>query len=329
MDQGCRMRHAEDYDNWFAARRILLTGGRGFLGKAIARVATEKGATVISTDALAHPASAEYLDVTSAESTVGCILEHEPEVIIHLAGISHINESQAGPFRAFDVNVQGTLNVMRAAVKLKGKRLYPAHVVIASSNHVYGSHPVMSARTEESPLNQLDVYGASKHCQDVLGRSLGMASMIPTVALRHVNAYGPGGHPSHLTTAACAAAVKGEPLALRSDGSPCKSYLYVDDVAEAYLALAKHAADWNVIGRAFNAAPAGAPPSVAEWVATVNSVAAAKGFAPSSPLILAPGKGEQAGYYEHLDATALRNMVGWWPRVSPDQGIGRLLDSLA
>jgi nucleoside-diphosphate-sugar epimerase len=322
------MRNAEDYDNWFARRRILLTGGNGFLGLAIARVATEKGATVISTDALAHPSSAEYLDVTIPESAVGCILEHEPEVIIHLAGISHINEAQGGPFRAMDVNVLGTLNVMRAAVKMKNKGRAPA-VVVASSNHVYGSHPVMSARTEESPLNQLDIYGASKHCQDVLARSLGLAAYIPTVALRHVNAYGPGGHPSHITSAAAMAAVTGCSLQLRGDGSARKAYLYVDDVAEAYLALAKHATDHNVVGRAFNAAPAGQPPSVLKWVETINQVASDRGFATKSPIAQPGGKGEQSGYYEHLDASALRNATGWWPRVSPDQGIGRLLDSLA
>ena len=253
------MTNAADYDNWFAGRRILLTGGYGFLGKAIKRVAEDKGATVISTDVSAHASAHEYLDVTSAMRSVTSVLEYEPEVTIHLAGVSHINEAQHGPFRAFDVNVLGTINVLRAAVKLKGKRLYPTRLVIASSNHVYGSHPAMSARTEDSPLNQLDVYGASKHCQDVLARALGMAAMIPTVALRHVNAYGPGGHTSHLTTAACLAAITGCSLALRSDGSPRKAYLYVDDVAAAYLALAKHADDRNVIGRAFNAAPASNP----------------------------------------------------------------------
>lgn len=317
------MTNAEDYDNWFARRRILLTGGAGFLAGAIERLAHERGAEVTLTDVRA---TLVRMDVLNAEVTVDTIFSVNPEVIIHLAGVSHINESQAGPFRAFDVNILGTLNVMRAAAKMRNKGLYPPRVVVASSNHVYGSHPVMSARTEESPLNQLDVYGASKHCQDVLGRSLGMAAMVPTVALRHVNAYGPGGHPSHLTTAACAAAIAGKPLALRGDGSARKSYLYVDDVAEAYLMLAKHADDRGVIGRAFNAAPSGQPPSVAEWVATVNSVATEKGFRPQPPTA---GGTEQAGYYEHLAADELRKMTGWWPRVSPDQGIGRLLDSLA
>lgn len=322
------MRNAEDYDNWFASRRILLTGGFGFLGKAIAMAAVDRGATVKVTDVAAHPASGEHLDVTSAESTVGAILEAEPDVIIHLAGVSHINEAQSGPFRAFDVNVLGTINVMRAAVKLKGKRLYPVHVVVASSNHVYGTHPMMSARLEESTLNQLDVYGASKHAADVVARSLGMASHIPTVALRHVNAYGPGGHPSHITTAACAAAIKGEPLTLRGDGTARKAYLDVTDVAEAYLALAKHACDLHVIGRAFNAAPFGPPPSVLEWVDTINQVASDRGFAAKAPIAQPVGQGEQSGYYEHLDATAIKKMAGWWPRVSPEVGIGRLLDVL-
>ena len=316
------MRNAEDFDNWFARRRILLTGGAGFLGKAIQCIATEKGADVAVTDIRE---TLLRMDVLNAQNTVDTILACNPEVIIHLAGVSHINEAQHGPFRAFDVNVLGTINVMRAASELRRKGLYPPRVVIASSNHVYGSHPVMSARTEESPLNQLDVYGASKHAADVIGRSLGMAAMVPTVALRHVNAYGPGGHPNHITTAACAAAIKGQPLELRGDGSARKSYLYVDDVAEAYLTLAKHADDRNVIGRAFNAAPSGTPPSVLEWIDTINQVASDRGFPAKAPV----AKGtEQAGYYEHLESSELRKWTGWWPRVSPEIGIGRLLDSL-
>ena len=316
-------------DNWFSGSRIVLTGGFGFLGQAIQRVGSARAATIIPTDVTAHPVSGEHLDVLSAESTVSAILEHRPDAIIHLAGISHINESQAEPFRAVDVNVLGTINVMRAAVKLKQERLYPVHVVIASSNHVYGSHPGMSARTEEAPLNQMDVYGASKHAADVLARALGLAAHIPTVALRHVNAYGPGGHPSHITAAACLAAIKGEPLILRGDGTARKAYLYVDDVAEAYLLLAKHACDLHVIGRAFNAAPDGMPPTVVDWVETINEVAARRGLRPKRPIPLPTGKGEQPSYYEHLDARELRKWTGWSPRVTPTEGICRLLDSLA
>ena len=318
----------KDPDNWFDGRRILLTGGFGFLGQAIQRVGETRGARIIPTDVTAHPVSGEYLDVRSAESTVGTILDHQPDAIIHLAGVSHINEAEAEPFRAVDVNVLGTINVMRAAVKLTQSRLYPVHVVIASSNHVYGSHPGMSARTEEAPLNQMDCYGASKHCADVLARSLGLALHVPTVALRHVNAYGPGGHPSHITSAACLAAIRGEPLVLRGDGTARKDYLYVDDVAEAYLTLAKHACDLHVIGRAFNAAPDIVPPTVAHWVDTVNRVAHEKGFRPRPPIMQPKGKGEQSGYYEHLNASELRKWTGWYPQTNPSQGIGRLLDSL-
>jgi len=321
----------DDYDDWWANKKILITGGFGFLGKAIKSAALARGATVIPTDVTAHPVDREHLDVTSAESTVGAILEAQPDVIIHLAGVSHINESQAGPFRAFDVNVGGTINVMRAAVKLKGTRLYPVHVVVASSNHIYGSHPGMSARTEDAPLNQMDVYGASKHCQDVLARSIGLAAHIPTVSLRHANAYGPGGHPNHITSAAIRAAIQGESLRLRGDGSARKDYLYVADVAEAYLMLAKHACDLNVLGRAFNASSHGLGnegcPSVLEWVTAINAIAEQnRGLKPQPPICLPAGQGEQSGYYERLDSSALRKWTGWSPRVSFVEGIEHTID---
>jgi len=90
---------------------------------------------------------------------------------------------------------------------------------------------------------------------------------------RHIVDEGEG--PSDL---AIRAAQRGEPLHLRGDGSARKHYIYVSDVVEAYLALAKHASDVGVIGRAFNCSPASQPPSVLEWVQTINAVALEMGL---------------------------------------------------
>ncbi len=337
-----------DPDNWWEGKRVLLTGGLGFLGRWIIKrlcyygcreaVIADLQRDVDVTLSQLTLDAVQVLNVSMQEADVrddsimDLIQEVRPHVIIHLAGVSHINQSQGLPFLAFDVNVTGTINVMRGAALVKNKNLYPPHVIVASSNHVYGSHPGMSARTEESPMNQMDCYGASKHCADVSARALGLALHIPTVALRHVNAYGPENpHKTHITNAAILAAIKGEPLRLRGDGSARKDYLYVSDVADAYLALAKHACDLNVIGRAFNAAPnistTEPTPSVLEWVHFINAVAEQnRGLKPQPPISLPAGQGEQSGYYERLDSSELRKWTGWWTRVSPVEGIERTID---
>ncbi len=321
-------------DSWWSGKRVLVTGAAGFLGRWI-RERLDSEAIFIGTDVV-QPEAQGYdyhgLNVLKTGMCIERVLLHRPDVIIHLAGLSHINESQEFPLTAFELNVIGTLNIMRAANILKKERLYPPHVVVASSNHVYGNHPGMSPRTEDAPLNQLDIYGASKHCQDVLARSLGMALHVPTVALRHVNAYGPWNpHKSHITNAAILAAIKGEPLRLRGDGSARKDYLFAADVADAYLMLAKHASDLNVIGRAFNCSPralytGGEPPSVLEWVMAINVIAAEKGLTPQVPTCLPAGQGEQSGYYESLDSSALRKWTGWWQRTDFKVGIAQTID---
>lgn len=329
----------KDPDNWFDGKRVLITGGVGFLGGWVIRGCLDRGATPIMAD-ISHggsvgrklvkesdPVVRGYTADVRDDSIVHLIRETKPHAIIHLAGASHINASQSAPLAAFHTNAMGVLKVMEGAYLLKQDVLYPPHVVVASSNHVYGSHPGMSARTEEAPLNQLDIYGASKHCGDVMARSLGLALHVPTVALRHVNAYGPyNPHESHITNAAILAAIKGEPLRLRGDGSARKAYLSASDVADAYLALAKHADDLNVRGKAFNAAPEGHPPSVIEWVDTVNEVAESAGLKPQPPICLPAGQGEQVNYYEHLDAAELRKWTGWAIRVGFHSGIEKTID---
>jgi len=316
-------------DSWWGGRRVLVTGAAGFLGRWI-RERLDPAAIFIGTDVVQpydQGYTYEFLDVLNFDSTQDAVMRHQPHIVIHLAGLSHINAAQGLPMVAFELNVGGTHNLMRALANLN--LLYPPHVVVASSNHVYGSHPWMSPRTEDAPLHQLDCYGASKHCQDVMARSLGLALNIPTVALRHVNAFGPyNPHESHITNEAILAAIKGEPLRLRGDGTARKGYLYAGDVADAYLLLAKHADDKAVIGRAFNASEGGESPSVLEWVLAINEVAEEHGLKPQPPICLPAGQGEQPGYYERLDPSELKKRIGWWPRTAFTDGISRTIDWL-
>ena len=263
-------------------------------------------------------------DVRDAAQMRGVISHLVPEVVFHLAGSSHIAASQAQPLEALEVNVQGTWNVLEACRNLPSMR----SVVVASSNHIWGSLPKAYSPTcalghrawpgirqdsirqlwlEDDPPGQTDVYGTSKACVDLLTKAYG-AMGIPVAALRHVNAHGPGDqYASHLITGAICDLLDNRAPIIRSDGSPLKAYLHVEDVCAAYLLVAESLAGGVILpGAAVNAG--GPPISV---LALVNALIQIAG------LDLIPDvRGEdlsQSGYVEILDDSRLRSL-GWAPR---------------
>ncbi|OGK86659.1 MAG: hypothetical protein A2X36_05060 [Elusimicrobia bacterium GWA2_69_24] len=302
-------------------RRVMITGAGGFLGAWLGRVLVDRGARAwgfdLSTgDCLAVHGLADRVPVTRGTVLDGAAVEralreHAIDVCFHLAGQSMIEGAAAGPVAAFEVNVRGTWTVLEAC-----RRAGPLRAVVcASSNHAYGPQAV-APFPEDAPLNQLDPYGVSKACADLLARSFAANFDLPVVAARNVNSFGPGDpHTSHIVTGSVLALLRGEPPVIRSDGSPVKAYLHARDTVEAYALLAEHAAEPAVRGQAFNITPA-APVSVLELVRTLIAVAGA-GVEP----VVAATDLSQKGYFEHLSGEKLRARLGWRPRLTLEEGL--------
>jgi CDP-glucose 4,6-dehydratase len=187
--------------------------------------------------------------------------------------------------------------------------------VCASSNHAYG--PQRTAPfPEDAPLNQLDVYGSSKACADVLARAFAHNFGMPVVAVRNVNSFGPGDpHTSHIVTGSILSLLRGESPVIRSDGSPVKAYLHARDTMSAYKLLAEHAGDPGVRGEAFNVTPA-APVSVLDLVRTIIKVSDTR----VEPTIAASDL-SQKDFFEHLSGDKLRRTLGWTPALSLEDGL--------
>jgi CDP-glucose 4,6-dehydratase len=170
---------------------------------------------------------------------------------------------------------------------------------------------------EEQPLNQLDVYGASKACADILARSFAHNFGLPTVAVRNVNSFGPGDpHTSHIVTGTILALLRGQAPVIRSDGSPVKAYLHARDTMEAYMLLAEHAGDPLVTGEAFNVTPA-EPVRVLDLVKTIIKVSGKTGIEP----IVAATDLSQKNYFEHLSGEKMKRVLGWTPRLTLEEGL--------
>jgi len=307
---------------FWKGRRVLITGASGFLGAWLARLLLERGAEVRGFDLAtgvclaAHGldgrlpiAHGSVLDLAVLERA---LRDQGTEVCFHLAGQSMIEGAAAGAVAALDVNIRGTWTVLEAC-----RRAGPLRgVVCASSNHAYG--PQRTAPfAEEASMNQLDVYGASKACADILARCFATSFDMPVVAVRNVNSFGPGDpHTSHIVTGSVLALLRGEAPVIRSDGSPMKAYLHARDTMTAYLLLGEHAGEPGVRGEAFNVTPA-APVRVRDLVRTLIAVAGKAGVEP----VVAATDLSQKDFFEHLSGEKLERVLGWTPALSLEAGL--------
>ena len=322
---------------FWSGRRVLITGISGFVGANLSRALLDAGADVAGLDLLTASPSLRALDVEvpilkrdirddgrlawALMNGNGELGWWPPEVIVHLAGVGHISQAQRDPMTAWQVNVQGTWNLLEACRSLPAGQLKA--VVLASSNHVFGSlnpgavpagtpYPAVrqdSARTawlEDDPCGATDVYGVSKGCVDLLARAYAEMG-VPVVALRHVNAFGPGDpHRSHLVTGTICDLLEGKTPVIRGDGTPIKGYVHVRDAVSAYLILAHALAEGRVEpGRHSYNAGAPAPISVLALVDTLIQLCQLD----MVPEVLGEDL-SQSGYVEHLLSYRLE-ALGW------------------
>lgn len=324
-------------EDFWSGRRVLITGMAGFVGAHLARSLADLGADVVGLDRVLSSANLQVLGLAKIPvlwrdvrdpGRLAWALSHGngerewkmPEVVFHLAGVGHIAHAQADPLAAWEVNVQGTWNLLEACRQLPAGQIRA--IVCASSNHVFGSLPranrpagsdypalrqngARAAWLEDDPPGQPDVYGTSKAQVDLLVRSYG-AMGLPVASLRHVNCFGPADpHRSHLVTGTICDLLENKTPVIRGDGSAIKGYLAVGDVCRAYLLVAKRlAARRDVLaGQAVHAAT---PPIPVLSLVDLLIQIAKRDVVPE---ILGEDL-SQSGYVEMLDDSRLRSW-GW------------------
>jgi CDP-glucose 4,6-dehydratase len=194
--------------------------------------------------------------------------------------------------------------------------------VVAASDKAYGPHDALPYR-EDFALQPRHPYDVSKACTDLIARSYWHTYELPVAVTRFANIYGGGDlNRSRLIPEAVAAVLAGRAPVIRSDGSPERDFLYVEDAVSAYLAIAGALeGDATARGEAFNAG-GDAPHSVAEVVGLVCRVAGSD----VEPDIR--GSGTPAGEIDrqYVDSTKLRELTGWAPAVGLEDGLRRTID---
>ena len=308
----------------------LVTGARGFVGGWLAMALLDRGERVVSFDRrrlTEKPSAIGMLgiegdlvqvegDLCDGAELERVLRENRVDTAFHLAAETIVSTVRDSPVQGFESNVRGTWTLLQACLEGGVGR-----VVFASSDKAYGAHDELPYR-EDFPLQPTAPYEASKAAADLIARSYWHSYGLPVAVTRFANIYGGGDlNFSRLVPEAVSAALDGRAPVLRSDGTPERDFLYVEDAASAYLAIVDALDRDDVRGEVFNAGGGRSHP-VGEVVALIARLAGTG----VEPEIRGTGNPEGEIDRQYVDPAKIRERLGWEPAVGLEEGLRRTLD---
>ncbi|MBK5933596.1 dTDP-glucose 4,6-dehydratase [Rhodovulum imhoffii] len=316
--------------------KLLVTGGAGFIGSAVVRLAVQRGHAVVNLDALTYAAnlanvarvadnplySFERADIRDRAELTRILAQHRPDAVMHLAAESHVDRSIDGPAAFIETNVTGTFNLLEAArafwVEAGQPGTFRFHHI--STDEVYGSLGPTGAFSEETPYDPRSPYSASKAGSDHLVRAWGETYGLPVLVTNCSNNYGPYHFPEKLIPVAILKALAGQPIPVYGDGQNVRDWLFVEDHADALLCVMEK----GIAGRTYNIGGE----NEATNIDLVRQICALldemrPDGAPHDRLItfVADRPGHDRRYA--IDPARLRDELGWRPSVTLQEGLRR------
>ena len=311
-------------DSFWTDRRVFVTGATGMVGSWTVKELLRAGAHVVALIRDADPRSELYRSGDYLRTAVvqGCledfwsleraINEHEIDTVFHLAAQPIVGAAQRFPLQTFEANIRGTYNLLEAC---RIHEQLVRRVVIASSDKAYGKQTDLPY-TEETPLNGRHPYEVSKSCADLIAQAYHSSYDLPIAIARCGNIFGGGDlNWNRIVPGTICSLLRGQRPVIRSDGTYVRDYIYVKDVARAYIQVAEQLSDARVEGEAFNFSPS-RPLSVMELVDAIRRV---MGCEHIEPQVLNNAEGEIHSQY--LDAGKAQRVLGWKPHYSLEDGL--------
>ena len=322
--------------------KLLVTGGAGFIGSAVVRLAIARGHEVVNLDALTYAAcldnvasvagapgySFEQADIRDRAALDRVFATHTPDAVMHLAAESHVDRSIDGPGDFIETNITGTYNMLEAARKYWADQGKPEgfrfhHI---STDEVYGSLPAdpKVLFTEDTAYDPRSPYSASKASSDHLVRAWNETYGLPVVLTNCSNNYGPFHFPEKLIPVIILNALAGKPLPIYGDGSNIRDWLYVEDHADALLLVVQQ----GQIGRAYNIGGENERTNL-ELVQTLCAILDRKRPKPQGSYadqitFVTDRPGHDARYA--IDPSRIRSELGWRPSVTVEEGLEKTVD---
>jgi UDP-glucose 4-epimerase len=301
-------------------RRVLVTGGAGFVGSHVVEALVGEGCDVLvvdnltsgSRDNLLEGSDFRLMDIVDATAMAEAVRIYAPDSIVHLAALTEVAASVAQPARDAAVNVMGTLSVLNAAVAGRCRK-----VIFASSSTVYGE-PLRQPVKEDDALRPLSPYGASKLAGEHYVRIICGLHGIAYTILRLGNVVGPRDalRNHHVVTAFVHALRSGQPPVIEWDGEQRKDYVFAGDVAAA-VRLALDHGDSDAVNVA-----SGVGTSVNEIFELVSRVLDLH----VAPQYSARRPGDVRTFV--MDCSRAERLLGWLPRTSIADQVTRTVQSI-
>jgi len=310
-------------------RSVFVTGGTGLVGSWLVKKLLGFRAQVvllvkdinphaeISRSGDIHKVAITYGNLEDFETLEHAINLYRVDTVFHLGAQTQVEVAQRYPLKTFESNIRGTYNLLEAC-RIHSKLVN--RVVIASTDKAYGTQKILPY-TETAPLEGRHSYEVSKSCADLLAQSYIHSYHLPLAITRFGNVYGGGDwNLNRIVPGTIISLAQNKQPLIRSDGTPVRDYIYVEDVAEGYLRLAEKLEDPAVSGQAFNFSNE-TPMSVLEIVAAIRKL---MGREDLEPVIQNVATGEIAK--QSLDASKVKKLVGWRPRFTLDEGLTKTRD---
>ncbi len=308
-------------------RRVMVTGGTGFLGGWLVHDLQGLGAEIV---ALIRDGSPECMfsrmrfadrvrtvqgDLADPALLRRTLCEYEVDTVFHLAAQTLVGIAKTDPVGTLEANVRGTWNLLDAARQAGTKQ-----IVVASSDKAYGSSAELPYREDDALRGEFP-YDVSKSCTDLICTMYARTYEVPVAITRCGNQFGGGDlNWSRTVPGLIRATLAGERFVIRSDGKYLRDFLYARDAAHAYMVLAESlASNRSLAGEAFNFSLEH-PLMVLDLVSKILEM---MGRTDLEPIVQNTASSEIRE--QHMLAEKARRVLGWSPRYGLDQGLAETI----
>jgi len=310
-------------------RSILITGAAGFIGSSLTDTLIAQGRSVVGVDNFCDfydpalkrrnitqaQASGKFTlveaDIRDRDAMLATFEKHQPEAVIHLAAMAGVRPSIENPAYYTAVNLDGTVNLLDAAVKNKVSKF-----LFASSSSVYGNNPKVPFAETDNVDHPISPYAATKKAGELICHTYTHLHGLPISCLRFFTVFGPRQRPDLAINKFLQLVAKGQPIPIFGDGSTSRDYTFVADIVAGILATLHHCGQSTEKFKVYNLG-GNHPAKLSELIEIIEKVVGKKAIIDRKPM--QPGDVDRTW----ADLTRSQKELGYAPTTSLEEGIAK------